>query len=168
MAKTILYIVDPKYYFKRVISILKKTINKSNIIYVTTNKPYAHLMNEFKKNNVNTSKFFIIDCITKYVGQPLDESVQNCIFLDNPQALTTISIAMNESIKQITGKKILFLDSLSTLLIYNDAKTMAKFSNFIINQMRTYNVDLVIFALESDVSHQIVTEIQSFVDEVKK
>ena len=168
MAKIILTIIDPEKYFGSLIRILKKEVKNKKVIYVTTNKPYEHIATILKKRKILYNKFFFIDCISKYVGQKIEEELQNCLLLESPQSLTNLSIAINESIKKIPGKKILFLDSLSMLLIYNDAPTLGKFSNFIINKMRSYDVDTVILTLESDVNKDIIKQLESFVDEVIK
>ena len=64
------------------------------------------------------------------------------------------------------GKKVLFLDSLSVLLIYNEANTVAKFSNFVLNKMRSLGIDTIILALESDVKKDVLKQISSFVDDI--
>lgn len=88
--------------------------------------------------------------------------------MESPQSLTYIGIAINESVKRLSGEKVLLLDSLSTLLIYNDANAIAKFSNFLINTMRSLDVDTSILALESDINKDTIKQIESFADEVKR
>jgi len=95
------------------------------------------------------------------------KEVNNCVFINSPQNLTAISIAVNEAIKSMKGKRMLFFDSLSILMIYNDASTLGKFSNFLLNKMRASDVDTVMIALESDTSKDIVKQIGSIADEVK-
>jgi len=166
MAKVILNILDSESYFNGIIKIIKKNRNK-NIIYVTTNKPYSFIENILKKNKINTNKILFIDCISKQIKEKTDKEPENCVFISSPQNLTEISIAVNESIKNIKGDKVMLLDSLSILLIYNDASTIGKFSNFLLNKMRAADVDSVVLALESDAGKDIIKQIESFVDEVK-
>ena len=75
---------------------------------------------------------------------------------------------MTQASKLVSREKILLLDSLSTLFIYNNEDVVGKFSNFIINKMRTNNVSSVFFVLESDMNKKIMKTIESFVDEVRK
>lgn len=168
MTNTVLYIINPENYFKKIISILKRDVKDETLIYVTTNKPYSSLMNLFKAENIR-SKVFFVDCISKMVmGKTAEEDVENCSFVDSPQSLTSLSIAINETMKHIAGKKILLVDSLSTLLIYNDAATIGRFSNFLINKMNAFDVDIIVLTLESDIDKDIIRKIQSFVDEVRR
>lgn len=166
MSRITLYILKSERYFEDLIDILKKNIKNKNVIYITTNKPYNHIVSVFKKQGVSNDKILFIDCISKHVG--LKEEPINAIFVESPQNLTTISIAVNESAKNLSGEKLLLLDSVSTLLIYNDANTIARFANFLINKMRTYSVDTIIFVLESDINKDIIKQIESFADEVIK
>ncbi len=167
MSKTTLYVIDSGKFFDGVTKVLKKESKKRNIIYVTTNKPYKSLVNSLEDKKIKTDNIFFIDCISKEVGES-GKDEDNCLYLDSPKSLTSMSIAINESIENIDGEKTLILDSLSTLLIYNDARTMGKFSNFLVNKMRSLEADAVILTLESDVDKDIIKKIQSFVDKVER
>lgn len=162
----VLYTLKSEKYLEGLIKILKKEAKNKNVIFVTTNKPYDHLINVLKERGMKSNKIFFIDCISKHVG--IKKEPENCIFVESPQNLTAITIAITSSIKHLLGKKILLLDSLSALLIYNSAETIGEFSNFIINKLRSYGVDMVILALESDINKDIIKQIESFADEVKR
>ena len=167
MAKIILSVVRPERYFRTVISILRSKTRNKKVIYVTTNKPYNHIVNELKKAKIQHSKFFFIDCISQYVGIKKGEE-KNCLYVESPSNLTAIGVAIDTSTRNISGKPILIIDSLSTLLIHNSANMIGKFSNFIINKMRSSNVDTVILLLESDMDKEIIKQVESVADEMKK
>jgi len=164
MARIELHIIAPEKYFKGVLGIIKKQ-SKSSLIYVTTNKPYSVLVEDLKKNKINSDKIFFIDCISRHIQQK-ENDVHNCVFIDSPSSLTSISIAISDATAHFKGKKVLLLDSLSVLLIYNDANTIAKFSNFILNKMRSIDVDTVILALESDEGKDVLKQVESYADKV--
>jgi KaiC/GvpD/RAD55 family RecA-like ATPase len=169
LANTILYVIDSEKYFEKVVDIFRKDLSGKTVIYITTNKPYKNMVSLFQKEKIG-NRIFFIDCISKTIlGDSVhDEGIDNCIFVESPQSLTAISIAINESMKHITGGgRVLFLDSLSTLMIYNDASTVGKFSNFIINKMSTFGVDIIVLSLDSDIDKDIMKKIKSFVEEVR-
>lgn len=169
LANTILYVIESEKYYEKIVNIFKKDLSGKTVIYITTNKPYKSMVNLFEKEKIG-NKVFFIDCISKSIlGESVhDDENQNCIFIESPQSLTAISIAINESMKHISGgDRVLFLDSLSTLLIYNDVSTIGKFSNFIINKMGTFGVDIIVLSLDSDIDKDIMKKIKSFVDEVR-
>ena len=166
MSKTILYIAPPQEYFKNVIKVIREN-SKKGIIYVTTNKPYEHLINLFKEQKIDFNNIFFIDCISKQITRS-KEYTKNCVYLESPSDITGLSIAMTQASKLISGEKTLLLDSLSTLFIYNNEDVVGKFSNFIINMIRTNSVSCIFFVLESDMDKKIMSVISSFVDEVRK
>jgi len=167
MPKTILQIAPSTQYFKKVCGTLKKLLGaKKSLIYVTTNKPYTHIENLLKKENVTTKETFFIDCISKTVGSVPKEEPKNCLFINGPQEITGLSLAISQATKSLPGDKIILFDSLSTLLIYNSEHTIGKFSNFIINKLRYQNISTILIVLDSDAEKRIIKTIESFVDEV--
>lgn len=163
---TVLYILKPMEYLSKVIEIVKQVSSDHFVIYVTTNKPYSSLKNIFSSNKINTNKIFFIDCVSKSVGKA--DSNENVVLLDSPANLTNLSIAIVESIKNIQGKKILFLDSLSTLALFNDSKVLERFSHYLINQMELFNSETAILTLETDMDKNILNMVSSMVDKVIK
>lgn len=168
MTKTVLYVINSENYFQKIVEILRKDVKDKTVVYVTTNKPYKNLLDLLKGKKLR-HKFFFVDCISKSIlgKESIDEKAGDCVYVESPQSLTSISIAINETMKHISGTKTLFLDSLSTLLIYNDAVTIGRFSNFLINKLSMYDVNIIVLSLESDIDKDIIRKIQSFVDEVK-
>lgn len=168
MAKIQLQIINPERYFEGIINVIKKEYKTKNIIYVTTNRPFNLIKNSLLGKGINTDKILFVDCISKYIKEKKKTENDNCILIGSPQNLTAISIAVDEATKIIKGKKILLLDSLSVLLIYNDANTISKFSNFLMNKMRASDVDTIVMALESDSDKDVIKQIESFADVVKR
>ena len=164
MIRTILYILPSKQYFQSVLTVLKKETKNKEIIYVTTNKPYSHLINLFKEEKLDADKIFFIDCISEQVGAKQETS--HCLFLGSPQQITGLSLAINKAVDLMSNETLVFFDSLSTLLVYNNEQVVGKFTNFLINKLRTKNVSTIMLTLESDSDKKIIKTIQSFVDEV--
>lgn len=165
MTKTTLHILPSENYFKEVIKIIQQNINKK-IVFVTANKPYSNIKNLLEEEGINSNNIFFIDCISTQLLS--EKEAENCIFLEHPSNITGISIAIDQAINLIKGEKIIILDSLSTLLIYNSENVIGRFSNSIINKLRTENVPANMFMLDSDVDKNIFKIIESFADEVKR
>lgn len=169
MAKTELYLIASDRYFNGVVKILEDKVKNNKIIYVTTNKTYKHLLEKLNSASLNQGNFFFIDCISKSSDYQWSEKERKkCLFIESPESLTAIGIAISKGIQYFKGAKILLLDSLSTLMVYHNANSIIKFSNFLVNLMQTYNLDLIILAIKSDEDKEAVKEIESFVDEVKR
>ena len=58
------------------------------------------------------------------------------------------------------------LDSLSTLLIYEEPSTVIKFSHSIISAFRSREVKAVLTCLEGDVGSELIKDLSMFVDKV--
>jgi len=165
--EVILLIVSAKKYLEVSLDVLKHYCNaqKSSCVYVSVNKTYSNLMNLIKKKSINSDKLFVIDAITPHSAEPKD--AENAIFIGNPRALTDISISATSAINNLPkGERVLFFDSLSTLLVYNDAGTVTKFSHFLINKMKEWKISGVIISLEKETDAKLSSQLSQFVDRV--
>lgn len=163
----VLFLTSEIKYAKTNAEILKYYLNKQGnyCAYVTVNKSYASLIKEFERNKIKTDKLLVIDAIT-----PVGNTTQragNAIFVGSPRALTQISITITSALDKLPeGKRVLFLDSISTLSIFNDLKSVSKFSSFIINKMREWKVSSAIISLEKEKSDGVSKYLSQVVDKV--
>ena len=132
---------------------------KFNGIYVTMNLGYDEINDRLKESKVNTSKIYFIDGISsKMTEKP---SADNLDLLQGPSSLTELSLAMTEAAN--TGKfNFILLDSLTTMLIYNDTRTTQRFAHFILSKMRNLGIGGIIFAIDSKEASEIIPSIASF------
>ncbi len=164
-----LIIVDSKKYLSTNIKILYGFVNKKGCacIYVTVNKSHLMLTNLFQREKINQNKIFVIDASP--ATSKREDDTGNVIFINSPSALTDISIATLSAIKSLSGgKKILFFDSISALLIYNEAGSVCKFAHFLINKLKEMNVTGVIIAVDKDLDEKIISQLTQFCDKSYK
>lgn len=165
--EVVLLIVSAQKYLAVSMDVLKHYCNteKNSCVYVSVNKPYNTLMNIIEKNKINKDKLFVIDAITPPYAQT--KSVDNAIFIGNPKGLTDISISASSAVKNLPkGDRMLFFDSLSTLLIYNDVGSVTKFAHFLINKMKDWDISGVIISLEKETDAKLSSQLSQFVDKV--
>lgn len=140
--------------------------NKKNYhgIYVTVNKPYVALVEQFKKAGISTDRMFFIDAVTKMVGGASKPS-ENFLTIGSPQFLTEMSIAVSQAAAALPkGEKFLIFDSISSLLIYNNAGTVARFLHFLTGKLREWEMRGVFLAVDTEVK-EILPYISQFVDD---
>jgi hypothetical protein len=122
-------------------------------------------MNVFQENKINSDSVFIIDGIT-----PLSSGIKkvgNAVFLGSPRALTHISIAAGAVMEKLDkNKSFLFLDSLSTLCLYNNTLNVTRFLHFLINQMHKFGTLGIILSVESEMDKGMIAELSQFCDRV--
>ena len=163
----VLYMLDPDAYFQRIAEIFKGKLAGKNVIYITTNKTYGAMAELFNAEHVDMGTIFFIDCISQQINRKA-ASAPNCVVLEGPKNVTQMGIAISKAMASVQGEKVLFLDSLSTMLIYNDPGVVGRFSNFIMNKARMAGVDGCIMALSTDMDKKVVGFAQAFADKVEK
>lgn len=134
-----------------------------NAIILSSSRPYTNLLDIYKKNGIDTEKIIILDGVTK--GQ---KAVENVIFLENLNDLTSTSITLRDTFQKIKEKKFLFLDSITSMLIYNDSRIFAKFIHSVLVKMRINNESGVLFSLEEETKKEVRAEIAQLCDKVIK
>jgi len=111
-------------------------------------------------------KLFFVDAISGVIG---GEKVQaeNCVVLRSPSSLTELGIVVSK-VCSSEKSRFLMMDSLSTMLVYNNQKTTVKFVHYIATQLRKCGWPGIIFSLEKDIEGQILDSILQFCDKVIK
>lgn len=139
--------------------------NDSGII-VSSNRPYVNLINNYKNNNIDVSRMFILDLISK--SQDADIKANNVQFIDNVSSLTDISLSINEQIRNNNGRKFVFFDSIPTMLIHNKPYIFARFVHSILTKMRINGVGGVLVFIKGTNNDTIRAEIAQLCDKVIK
>ncbi|MBS3068122.1 hypothetical protein J4450_05440 [Candidatus Micrarchaeota archaeon] len=149
---------------KKIIKILVNG-KKKNCIYMSLNKPSSALIEDFKDSAIDISKILIIDCVTKLAGEEV-ERAGNIIFVESPQSLTEMGSILEGALKGMSAKgSFLFLDSVTTMLLYNSTKSVAMFIHFLILKIRHYGMSGVIVSMEDEgEAKQIISQISQFCD----
>lgn len=161
--QAILIISKSKDIIKTNTQILKLLMDGNFGLYITVNHPYSSLKEIFAKNRVNINQMFFIDCVTKRVEENPEEN-ERCVYVESPNNLTDISISIIEALEAIKGKKFLFLDSLSTLLIYNSVGSLAKFSHFLISKIKLLKVTGIFISGKEKMEKNLLKQISQFCD----
>jgi archaellum biogenesis ATPase FlaH len=167
--KVVLFVIDPKKYHTVHLKILKGIIEEKKFsgIYITVNKPYDALIKYLKEIKIPTENIFFIDAISKSVSQEI-KLTENCLYIPSPSHLTDLGIALTQALESMEKKedKFLILDSISTLLIYNDFETVAKFVHFIISRLRVFGLVGLIISVEKILDERMINILMEMCDEV--
>ncbi len=162
----ILATIDAKNYHKTNLEIIKHLIDKENVpgVYVTLNKPFETMKETLKKKKIDTRMIIFIDAVTKTTGGKVKKT-NECLFIGSPDNLSDISVSMDQAVRALPSKeKFVFFDSLSTLLLYNNITTVAKFIHFLAGKMRTWGVKGIIVSLRKQKDQELIDELTQFCD----
>ncbi len=162
----VLALIDPIRYQDAVVGLLKYFTGKmSRGIYVTLNKPYAVLAKNFEKSSIPTGSLFFVDGIT-HVPAVQEESDHTC--LGSSVDLSNLCIATSKAVSRFTEDKFLMLDSLSTLLIYNEPKAVAKFAHLFTEKLRRWDTTGTLLTVDMNAERDVVSQLAPFCDKVVK
>jgi len=158
--------VDAKEYQKTNLEIIKHLTSHENIpgVYVTLNKPFDTMESLLKKEKVDTKMIIFIDAVTKTSGGNLKKT-NKCLYIGAPDNLSDISIAMDQATRALpSDRRFVFFDSLSTLLVYNEISTVARFIHFLAGKMRVWKVKGIIVSLRKEKDKDLIDELIQFCD----
>ena len=162
----VLAIVSAQKYQETNLNIIRYLTQEIKIpgVYVTLNKPFSTIKNLFEKAKIDTRIIIFIDSITKTSGGETKKT-KECLFIGTPQNLSDLSLAMDQAVTSLPVKeKFLFFDSLTTLLLYNDVKTVARFIHFLSGKMRIWKVMGLIISLQKKGNEDLINELSQFCD----
>jgi len=137
-------------------------------VYVTVNKPYSGIVEILDESGVNTDNILFVDAISKETGRG-EEDEENVLYMDSPEDLTGLSIVIQEAVESMGDTdKFVFLDSLTTLTIYNETDTVSKFGHYLTGKMRSWDgVEGVIVSLaKEEVEDELIDQMSQFCDNV--
>lgn len=162
-----LVLSDAEELLKTNISILKILNKKDQLgLYVSVNQPYKRLVEVMEKNKIDTSKIFFIDCVSKIAGGR-SKREKNVLYVTSPSGLTELGIAISQMMDSFPGKKkYLYMDALSTLIIYNTAGSIAKFSHFIMSRVKILGLSGIFMVVNNEIDKQLIAQITQFADKV--
>lgn len=161
----ILFLIPGEEMLTIIINLVKEVSkNGYHIIYITANKPYATINNIFKKEEIDLGRVFFIDVVTNLTGASMQRT-GNCIF-SSAQGLTHVGITVKNIVEELPkeAKKILFIDSLSTLMIYNKPDVMGMFTLSLMAKLREWDVKCIAYMLEVEADRKLIEHIASFCD----
>jgi hypothetical protein len=162
---------SPESYVPMILSVLRNLVTPETIgVYISVNKPYFSLEEVMQAQKIPTQNMYFLDCASGLMGK-MPQELEKTYLLSGPSNLTELSITLSKllSSEQLNGKEaetILFLDSVSTFLIYNDPNTVARFLHTIAGRVRTHNIGGVFFSLHDDIMKGAIASTVQFHDKV--
>lgn len=136
-------------------------------VYVAINKPFM-AMQKILEKEVDLNRLIFVDAITQTVSSRHAEKLEGCRYVASPENLTDLCEAVADAVHAISGRnKFVFFDSLSTLLLYNDATTVARFAHFLTGKIRSWGAGGVLLSLDGS-SDALTMQLSQFCDAVIK
>jgi KaiC/GvpD/RAD55 family RecA-like ATPase len=147
---------------------LKILINEMQYecIYITLSKPFNELDKFFSSKGVKTDNLFYVDAISRMYGEK-QTTTKRCAYISGPLDIDSITVSLRELLTGLTAKnKCVFLDSITTVLLYNSLSRTIRFSQFVTQTLKSMGVDGVMVSIAKGKStERLVKELSKLCDE---
>ena len=137
-------------------------------IYISFQRPFKNISSFFKHQEIDMNKLLIIDGATAYCGEVQDRNprcVQISPAIDIDGLVQTICTSLS---KLKSKERFVFIDSLTTMALYEPFSEMARFSEFLISALRKRDIKNVtfLFNVSEDLSQKrFIKNMARYVDE---
>lgn len=161
----VLIVLSKSEYSEKILGIARIAAGRGGgLCYVSVNKPASSLLKVFGAEGIDTGKIKFIDCISRaaFSGDMKNCDSGNIIFLSSPRNLTELSINIAEVVAK--GIKSVFVDALSTFLIYEDGMVVIRFAHTLITKLREAGGHGALVILQNDISGALLDDLGMFVD----
>ena len=157
----VLLSVSPVVYQTRVVDAITYFSERfGKGLYITLNKPSAVLQGVFERGGLAQESLLYIDSITNTT----EHRTETCHFLGRMRELTDLCIALAKMVSEEKGIKFVFVDSVSTLLIYNDSKSVARFCHSVTEKLRRAGLPAALVLVEMEEGKDVVAQLAQFCD----
>jgi hypothetical protein len=166
----ILIRTDPAVYLPLRWKLLNK-FKTTELALISMNAPHYEIFNGLSEMGIDPQKFFIIDGQTQRtetcaLNKALKlNSARHTTFPGAPGSLTGLSITMRRLLEK-NKFGLVILDSLSTLMIYNEPKQTQKFVHSLIEKLRSAGVPGIFIALEGTQYSDDIRGMTQFFDSI--
>jgi KaiC/GvpD/RAD55 family RecA-like ATPase len=138
-------------------------------IYISVNKSYPELTENFTKAGLDVSRLRFIDAVSQMYGaMPVDN--KQCRYVQGPLNITSIVNSVKDFLKEMTAQKskiFVFIDSITTMLLYNHLPRTVRFSKFLTEDLRKTKVNGIMVSVAAGMtSERLIEEVKEFCDEV--
>lgn len=160
---SVLIIAKTKNYLNLIRAFVDLFVNDNKMegIYLTTNKSYEKVLDALKAEiKLDERKLFFIDCMSEKSSEP--ESA----IATPPQDLTELNLVLGQVLKKRQNSGFFILDSLSTLFIYNDEKSIEKFTKIFVEKMSARKLKTVVITTKTKSNEAAIETVSVFFDKV--
>ena len=159
--QTVLFVMSSGGYNTEMIDVVKQL--SGNVCYVTANKTFDALKEDFAKKKVNLDNVVFIDAISKTMKKVPDQG-EGVYYVSSPGALTELSLVIKKFLKHEFD--YLVFDAMTNLSIYQDKNMCAKFLTDIIDKIKKTKTKAVFYAIDTEEQRWVIDHTGPMMDKV--
>jgi|SRR5665647_96313 len=163
LGKLAILVIPPEFYAHISSEMPLEMVNEWGMdgIFVSANKPYLTVKEEFKKSGI-LEKIIFIDCASRLAGE--NPTGKGLVVINNPSDFTHLTKSITNAIDRLSEKKFLVFDSLTTLMIYSESRHITRFAHTLGLIMKTRKVTSLFLAVDSEHTKEILIFLSSIAD----
>ncbi len=121
-------------------SIARGLQDGDGVIRVSTRYTVDDILDEYSDLSYDTDKFGVVDSVSQSVGSDVEES-EMVKHTSSPSDVTGIGIKISDLVERFQEREVentrLYMDSISTLLMYSDLQTVFRFLHVLTGRVRS-------------------------------
>ncbi len=123
-------------------------------LYITIQRPHTNLIKQLEKREVDTGSIYFIDAASS-AAEETDKPVENCTYVPKDLNIDELTRATYKMLPKIQGtRKFLFLDSITTLMLYQPLSETLRFAEFLTRTLRKTDLTAIIMNVGTELSKQ--------------
>lgn len=127
-------------------------------VYITLSKDYIELSKVFRENGIDMGKIAFIDGISQMYGVS-EVASPNVTYVSGPLSIDALTEAVTKRVATMKAeKKFVFLDSITTILLYNSLEKTIEFSNFITSSFKQMKVVGIVVSISRGFTNEKLIE----------
>ncbi|MBS3164413.1 hypothetical protein J4439_03205 [Candidatus Woesearchaeota archaeon] len=140
----------------------------SSGVYMTTMKVYSELVPILDAHEVDVSKIYFVDVVSKMYGlEP--ERTPRCEFVSSPINIQSIKNAVSGYLDKLTSqRRFVVFDSLTTILLYNSLPRIVQFTTDIAEHLKAQHVDAILVMMttaKGSTNDKLIAELKPILDD---
>ncbi len=166
--RVFMFEIPEEKYFDINTDVVKTLVNMGfNGIYISVHRPYISLVKTLKERGVKTDNLIFIDAASSATENNGINSEQ-CKYISKELKVDELTRAIYTSIPVLgSKKKFVFLDSLTTLTLYQPLSETMRFAEFLTRTLKKSEFQCVIVNVAKGLSQRkFIQDIVLHVDEV--
>ena len=135
-SKIIMLELPEESYFEQNYSTIKELQKKGySSVYVSFHRPFTNISKLFKQRGVDMKKIIFIDVATALTKENQEEHAR-CVHISKDVSIDELVRAIYTSLYKLKGKKLIFIDSLTTLTLYKPLSEILRFFEFLMRTVK--------------------------------
>jgi hypothetical protein len=160
----VIIVIPAKNYKKNHLEVVSDLVTKNKkVCYVNITQPFDNLHESFVNKGLECKNFLFIDAVS---GTNNKVEHEQCIYVESPNALTSLSVVIKKAL-QTESFNVLLFDSLSSLLIYNKLELVTRFTHDLLEDIRKEKVQ-GIFVMKEGTDAKLMQDVSMFADHTIK